>query len=115
MQITVSLAQMHIQVGQVEENMTRASDFISQASSLSSTLVLLPELWSSGYDLANAAYYAQAAPEIVNELQRLAKQIASVWAVPSSCRQKEGSLTPSPGSILTSKILSTTAKSTCFA
>ena len=74
MQITVSLAQMHIQVGQVEENMTRASDFISQASSLSSTLVLLPELWSSGYDLANAAYYAQAAPEIVNELQRLAKQ-----------------------------------------
>lgn len=74
MQSTVSLAQMHIKVGQVDQNMARASDFISQASGLASSLVLLPELWSSGYDLANAHRYAQAAPEIVNELTRLAKQ-----------------------------------------
>ena len=54
--------------------MSRASDFISQASSLSSSLVLLPELWSSGYDLANAHLYAQATPELIDELFRLAKQ-----------------------------------------
>jgi len=74
MQITVSLAQIHIKVGQVDQNVARATDFISQASGLASSLILLPELWSSGYDLANARRYAQAAPEIVNELVRLAKK-----------------------------------------
>ena len=47
MQTTVSLAQMHIKVGQVDQNVARASDFISQGSGLASSLVLLPELWSS--------------------------------------------------------------------
>lgn len=74
MQFNVSLAQMHIEVGQVEQNMARASNFISQASSLSGSFLLLPELWSSGYDLANAQFYAQAAPEILHELRHLAKQ-----------------------------------------
>jgi len=73
MQFTVSLAQMQIKVGQVDQNVACASDFISQASSLASSIVLLPELWSSGYDLANAHHYAQAAPELINELSRLAK------------------------------------------
>ena len=73
MRFTISLAQMHIQVGLLDHNMARAVEFIAQASRLSSSFLLLPELWPSGYDLPNAARYAQSAPEIMLELQRQAK------------------------------------------
>jgi len=60
MKITVSLAQMNIIVGQVKENLAKAESMIAAAAQRGSDLVLLPELWSTGYDLAAAAQHAAA-------------------------------------------------------
>ncbi|MFN2222627.1 MAG: carbon-nitrogen family hydrolase [Candidatus Promineifilaceae bacterium] len=60
MTITVSLAQMDIITGQVDENLSRARSMIAEAARRGSDLVLLPELWSTGYDLRNAANHAAA-------------------------------------------------------
>ena len=56
--ISISLGQMRIALGQVDENFDRAERLIARASQSGADLVLLPELWTSGYDLENAADYA---------------------------------------------------------
>lgn len=57
---TVSLAQMSFQLGQPEANFKRAAGWIAEAAERGSDLVLLPELWASGYDLENWQRYATA-------------------------------------------------------
>ena len=56
--LTISLGQMHIKHGRVEDNLERAETMIAEASREGAQLALLPELWSTGYDLAHAADYA---------------------------------------------------------
>ncbi len=56
--LSISLGQMRIALGQVDENFDRARQLIAQASERASDLVILPELWTSGYDLGNAMAYA---------------------------------------------------------
>ena len=58
MKLTISLAQMEFQFGEVEANFARAEQWIAEASGRGSDLVLLPELWASGYDLENWERYA---------------------------------------------------------
>ncbi len=58
MKLTISLAQMEFQLGEVEPNFSRAAERIEQAAKVGSDLILLPELWASGYDLANWKRYA---------------------------------------------------------
>jgi predicted amidohydrolase len=49
---------MEFQFGHVEANFERAAEWIAEAAGRGSDLVLLPELWASGYDLENWAKYA---------------------------------------------------------
>lgn len=56
--VSISLGQMQIKLGRVEENLETAEGMIADAARQGSDLVLLPELWSTGYDLENAADYA---------------------------------------------------------
>ncbi|HLF88139.1 MAG TPA: carbon-nitrogen family hydrolase [Anaerolineales bacterium] len=56
--LTLSLAQMHIELGNPEANFEQAAHWISEAAGRGSDLVLLPELWSTGYDLENWARHA---------------------------------------------------------
>ncbi len=65
----IGLAQFHIRPGEVEANLDRALKMILAAGRAACALVLLPELWSSGYDLANANRHAAATPAILAELQ----------------------------------------------
>lgn len=58
MKITISLAQMDIVTGQVGKNLASAEAMVAEAARRGSELVLLPELWSTGYDLENAAKHA---------------------------------------------------------
>lgn len=75
MKITISLAQMAFEYGHVEANFERAADWIAEASQRGSDVVLLPELWASGYDLANSARYATALDEgLFSKLAHLAKE-----------------------------------------
>jgi omega-amidase len=72
MSFKISLAQLHIEPGRVERNRQTAVQMIEAAAANGSHLVLLPELWSSGYDLQNAVQHAQSTPDIWAELDHLA-------------------------------------------
>ena len=61
--LSISLGQMRIQLGRVEDNLETAERLIAGASERGSNLVMLPELWSTGYDLENALDYADALGE----------------------------------------------------
>lgn len=56
--VTISLGQMNIKLARVEDNLETAERMIADAASRDSQLILLPELWSTGYDLAKAGDYA---------------------------------------------------------
>jgi predicted amidohydrolase len=58
MEIIVALAQMEIALGDVERNVATAQGMAAQAAAQNAELLVLPELWSTGYDLAQADAYA---------------------------------------------------------
>lgn len=58
MKLTISLAQLKFQFAAVEANFERVEKWVNDAAGRGSDLVLLPELWASGYDLENWAQYA---------------------------------------------------------
>jgi predicted amidohydrolase len=58
MSIKISLAQLSFHLGEEKENVKKAVEAIEQAAQSGSDLILLPELWSSGYDLKNWRKYA---------------------------------------------------------
>ena len=60
MKIVVSLAQMDIALGQVGQNLATARTMIAEAAARGSDVIVLPELWSTGYDLENAVSHATA-------------------------------------------------------
>ncbi|BAJ63186.1 carbon-nitrogen family hydrolase [Anaerolinea thermophila] len=70
----ISLAQMHIEPGNLQKNVATAFSMIEKSATRKSTIVLLPELWSSGYDLEKAETYANETPEILKDLTYLAHQ-----------------------------------------
>ncbi len=54
----IALGQMCVQPGEPAKNLATASALICEAAAQQADIVLLPELWHSGYDLSNAARYA---------------------------------------------------------
>ncbi|MCY4146760.1 MAG: carbon-nitrogen family hydrolase [Chloroflexi bacterium] len=56
--LTISLAQMRIKLARADENLATATNMIAQAAADSADIALLPELWSTGYDLENAREHA---------------------------------------------------------
>jgi len=56
--LKISLAQMDVKLGKPQENMAAVHRFVQQASGQGADVLVLPELWSTGYDLENAAEYA---------------------------------------------------------
>lgn len=63
---------MNIVLGNPEANLRKARDFAREAASAGSQFLLLPELWSSGYDLERARLHAQANLSILEEMEALA-------------------------------------------
>jgi omega-amidase len=74
MMLTISLVQMKIELDAVTANVRRAQQLIVEAKARGSGLVLLPELWTSGYDLENTLQHAQANIEVVNEMAQTADE-----------------------------------------
>ena len=70
--ISISLAQMHIELAQPDANLETAIGLVKQASAGHSDLILFPELWSSGYDLKNAEKYILVNASILAVLSGLA-------------------------------------------
>ena len=57
-ELSVGLAQLSFEWGAPEENFQKVKGWIKAAAAQDLELLLLPELWASGYDLANSAQYA---------------------------------------------------------
>lgn len=58
MQLTIALAQMAITPGRPDLNEAEARRLAAQAAGSGAGLLLLPELWPTGYDLGHAGGYA---------------------------------------------------------
>lgn len=74
MKLRISLAQINVKSGQVEHNLERALTMTQTAAEQGSDIVLLPELWSSGYDLQNRQLYSQQNIAIIEQLCETARQ-----------------------------------------
>jgi predicted amidohydrolase len=74
-QLVLSLGQMDVLLGQQEANLEHVSWLAEEAARRGSDLLVLPELWSTGYDLENVAEYATAVTTgIFAETARLAQE-----------------------------------------
>jgi len=58
MEIKIALAQMAIALGRPDRNADAARGLAAQAAAQGAELILLPELWPTGYDLGQADRYA---------------------------------------------------------
>ena len=77
MELTISLAQIDIALGQPQVNLAKVREWTAEASRRGSDVVLFPELWSTGYDLENAEQYATRLDEgLFAELATLARENA---------------------------------------
>ena len=77
MELTISLAQMDIALGQPQVNLAKVQELTAEAKRRGSDVVLFPELWSSGYDLENAEQHATSLNEgLFAELAALARENA---------------------------------------
>lgn len=58
MKVTISLLQLAFEFGAPEKNFEKVTPLVAEAARRGSDIILLPELWASGYDLANWRNYA---------------------------------------------------------
>ena len=56
--LTIALAQIALPTGATEENYQKGEEMVRSASMGGAELLLMPELWVSGYDLKNCERYA---------------------------------------------------------
>lgn len=75
MKLTVSLAQIDIAFGKPDENLAKVRHYAAQAAMRGSDWLILPELWSTAYDLTNADKHATPIDAgIFTEIAELARQ-----------------------------------------
>jgi len=74
MNLTVSLAQLQVRLGQPQANLAQARPLIEEASRAGSQLILLPELWTTGYDLPHARELARENQALLGELAQLSNE-----------------------------------------
>lgn len=75
MGLRISLGQMDVILGRPEQNIAQAEQLIVEASRRGSNILVLPELWSTGYDLAQADKYATSTSEgVFAHLAQLAQE-----------------------------------------
>src|SRR2546423_13765201 len=73
--LRVAVAQLRIALGQPKENISRARQLLSQTKQQGAELVLLPELWTTGYDLERAAEHGiSLTSNSENKLSNLARE-----------------------------------------
>lgn len=75
MKLTVALGQMDVQLGKPATNLACVRRMTAVSAQQGADLVVFPELWSTGYDLENAAQYATPVGEgIFGQVAALARQ-----------------------------------------
>lgn len=73
--LTISLAQMDVVPGEPEQNLATARRMAGGAAAAASDLLLLPELWGSGYDLERAGEHATLPTQgLFSEMAAMARE-----------------------------------------
>ncbi|NPV57800.1 MAG: carbon-nitrogen family hydrolase [Anaerolineae bacterium] len=70
----ITLAQTSIIPGEPKHNFYNAVKLITQASELASNIIVLPELWSSGYRFKSLEYITRENDVYINELANISKE-----------------------------------------
>jgi predicted amidohydrolase len=70
----IALGQMNIEYGNFEKNLRVAESLIQSAAQANADVLLLPELWSSGFDLRNRSGYIQPNHALLDQMQSLVNQ-----------------------------------------
>jgi predicted amidohydrolase len=77
MSIQVSLTQLSFEFGNQKHNLRKVRGYVEEAANIGSDLILLPELWASGFDLSNWHDYATPIDDgVFLEVRRLAKEFS---------------------------------------
>ncbi|MEA3348136.1 MAG: nitrilase-related carbon-nitrogen hydrolase, partial [Pseudomonadota bacterium] len=71
-QITITLVQMNVSLGSPEKNLARVERLLDPVSK-SSDIILLPELWSSGYDYEHFTQLAATTPAMLGHMAKIAE------------------------------------------
>ncbi len=58
MKLKIALGQLDVKLAEPAANLEKARAFAAEAARVNADILVLPELWTTGYDLANAARYA---------------------------------------------------------
>jgi len=88
--LVVSLGQMDVAFGCPEDNLKKVREMAAQAASRRSQVLVLPELWTTGYDLERAERYASSTTEgLFKELAQVAEE-HGLYIAGSSLSAREG-------------------------
>ncbi len=72
-QISIGIVQFDILTGKTEENLGTAIDGIRSLADSGTDLVILPEMFSSGFDYDNLKKHSEATPHILQQLKQTAQ------------------------------------------
>lgn len=78
MQLTISLAQTDIILGNPQANLQKAEKWLTEAARRGSDMVIFPEMWTTGYDWDNLKQLSAMQHEIINAVAGLAKT-HNIW------------------------------------
>ncbi len=87
MKTEITIAQIHSAFGQPDRNMEKVLQLIVALNPVHDHLLLLPELWTSGFDLKNCSTHVYADGEILDELALQAAQ-KKIWIAGSYITQE---------------------------
>jgi omega-amidase len=87
-QLRIAAGQLEITLGQPQSNISRARELVAEAKQQGAEMVLLPELWTTGYDLEHAA---ELSIDLTgdNEISKLAREFG-VYLCGSVLEKKNG-------------------------
>jgi predicted amidohydrolase len=75
---TAGLIQLDIRLGDVETNLRRAKRRITRLAGKGVDLVLLPEMWSTGFANDRLGELAETTPEVLDQLRRLSVEMGII-------------------------------------
>lgn len=73
--LTAAAVQFNIRLGEVEANLQAAEAGLRQAAAGGAKLVVLPEMWSTGYDYRHLAELARTTPRVLDRLCALSAEL----------------------------------------
>ncbi len=78
MKLTISLAQIQINLGDTAANLNKAAEWTAEAARRGSDLVIFPEMWTTGCDWPNIDKLAAQQESVVAQVAAIARQ-HQVW------------------------------------